>query len=134
MLLFLVSYRRPDCVHYWQRGALGWPGTETVLVSSANAPEPPAPANNRPQDVARFPIEIDAEANTLPLNVVLPFSVAELPTNHQTLDALAPPVSRIVLPTAVVSAEGAWNTQTSVALPLSVSVPATSIVEFVADI
>jgi hypothetical protein len=70
----------------------------------------------------------------LPWNILLPLRVAELPTNHQTLDALAPPVRIILLLTAVVSAEGAWKTQTSVALPLSVRSPVTPIVEPAADI
>ena len=72
---------------------------------------------------------IEAEARMLPLDVVLPPSVAELPTNHQTLDALAPPVSSIVLFAAVVSVEGAWKIQTSSGPPLSVKVPVTPIVE-----
>jgi hypothetical protein len=50
------------------------------------------------------------------------------------LDALAPPVRIILLSTAVVSAEFAWKTQTSAAVPSSVRVPVTPIVEPVADI
>ena len=115
---------------YWQPGgALGLPGTDTTLVSNTNAPEPSAPASKRPQEVARFCIVIEAEARMLPLNVVPVPSVAELPTNHQTLDALAPPVSSIVLLAAVVSVEGAWKIQTSSGPPLSVKVPVTPIDE-----
>jgi hypothetical protein len=104
------------------------------LARNVKLPNPSAPANNRPQDVALVPIVIAAEASMLPWKTVPPLRVAELPTNHQTLDALAPPVRRIVLLTAVVSAEGAWKTQTSVGPPLSVRTPPTPIVEFVADI
>ena len=122
---------------YWQpTGAFGWPGTETVLARNVNAPLPSAPASNRPHDVAPVPIEIDAEASTFPLNVVLPSKVAELPTNHQTLEALAPLIRIILLPTAVVSAEGACRTKRAFGSPppSRVRSPVTLIVEFEADI
>jgi hypothetical protein len=72
-----------------------------------------------------------------PWNVVPALRVAELPTYHQTLDALAPLVRRILLLTAVMTVdEGAWKTQTALALPAASRVrsPDTSIDELVADI
>jgi hypothetical protein len=113
------------------------PGTETVLESIVKAPAPVAPDNNRPQDVESSPSEIAADARIFPFIVDPPLTVAELPTYHHTLDALAPPARTIVLATAVVSVdEGAWNTQTALALPpaSSVSTPVTPIDEFVAEI
>ena len=104
------------------------------MPRNVNAPAPVAPDNNRPQDVARVPIEIALEAKMFPWNIVPPLIVASWPTNHQTLDALAPPVRIILLLTAVVIEEGAWKVQTSVALPLSVRSPVTLIVEPVEDI
>ena len=112
------------------------PGTETVLVSIVNEPAPAAPDSNRPQDVASVPNDTVAEANMFPLEIAAPRMDAELPTCHQTLDALAPPDRIILLPTFMVSAAtGAWKTQTALALPpaLSVRSPVTSIVEPVAE-
>lgn len=69
---------------------------------------------------------IDAEARMLPWNMLFVKSVAELPTYHQTLDALAPPCRIIWLPTFMLSAEGAWNIQTASGLPPASSKIATS--------
>ena len=77
-----MSYGQPA-------GALACSGTETVLPRNVNEPAPSVPDSNRPQDDAPFLIAMVAEANTLPLNTLPPLIVADLPTYHQTFEALA---------------------------------------------
>ena len=129
---------------YWQvEGALGFPGTDTSLVSNVNAPLVViAPASNRPQDDEEVPIVMDVSASMFPWNSAYVPIVAELPTCQNTFEALAPLMSTIVLPgapdapAAVVSAEGVWkmNMELVFPLPSNVSVPVTPIVELVAEI
>jgi hypothetical protein len=101
---------------YWQAaGALVFPGTEAT-AAPCNAIKPvfvTAPASILPQDFESVPIVTDVSASTFPcISENVPI-VAELPTCHQTLEALAPPISTIWLPgapgapAAVVRAEGA---------------------------
>jgi hypothetical protein len=85
---------------YWQlAGALALPGTETTLESNTKLPlAVTAPASNLPQDVEPVPIVMAVSASTFPRNRAYVPMVAELPTCHQTLEALAPLISTIWLP------------------------------------
>ena len=104
-------------------GTNGLPGTATMLESNTNAPEAVnAPASNLPHEVAPRSIVILVSASMLPWNSVPVPSVAELPTCHQTLEALAPPVRRIRVPAIVVSVPCVWKTNTASALPPALSV------------
>lgn len=124
-------------------GALGLPGTDTVLVSKVNAPLlVMAPASKRPHDDEEVPIEIDVLASILPSNTEYVPIVAELPTCQNTFDALAPLVNTIWLPgvfnapAAVVSVDGIWKMNTELVLPcpFSVSVPVMPMDELVDEI
>ena len=67
----------------------------------------------------------DASAKTVPANLVLVPSVAELPSCQNTLQACAPLARTTDAPVAVVRMEPIWKTKTPLALflPSRVSVP-----------
>src|SRR5437867_5141634 len=64
-----------------------------------------------------------ASARMFPENSVFAPRVAELPTAHHTLVALAPPVTTTLASAPVTSVLPIWKIQIESALPLRVSVP-----------
>jgi hypothetical protein len=60
---------------------------------------------------------IEVNARMVPLKIVLPPSVAELPTCQKTLQDWAPLMSVTLLPVAVVSVEPIWKMKTAPGSP-----------------
>ena len=85
-----------------------------VLASRVTAP---VRAKSRPSTVAPVVTVIEAEARMFPLNTEPVPRVAELPTCHTTLDALAPPLKTTWRPTVVVRVEPIWKMKTAFASP-----------------
>jgi hypothetical protein len=93
---------------------------------------PPLRARARPFNEAPVANEIDVRARMLPTNDVVVANVAELPTCQKTLHACTPPVSRTLLPGAVVSPLTDWKINTELAPPERVTVPVSEIDELAA--
>ena len=134
MISFFLSKR----LCYWQlAGALALPGTETVLPPpNVIAPDPTvgfAPANILPHPVAPPLYVRSIKDSTFPLKTAFVPMVAELPTCHQTLEALAPPARMIWLPTNVVRVDPIWKMKTAFELPPASSVRLPSIPIEVSD-
>ncbi len=91
------------------------------MVSLSNVTA--AVASALPFICAAAPIVIEATAIIVPLKTFPAPRVAELPTTQKTWLAVAPPVSTMVAPAAVVSVEAISKTKTALASPLRVKVP-----------
>ena len=137
MMKHSLSSLLPAFTPYWQTaeypagGANGLPGTEMTLPLKSILPEPPthAPDINLPHEVALVLIVISKAASMLPWNSAYVPIVAELPTCHQTLEALAPLTRRIrvrvaggAAPAARVSVLPAWKKNSALGLPWASSV------------
>ena len=99
----------------------------TVITSSSRVTAP-FRASTRPVMVSPVCTVIEVRAKMVPWKVELVFRVAELPTCQNTLQACAPPVSRILLPVLVPRVEPAWKMNTAPGTPCAsrVSDPPTS--------
>ena len=95
-------------------------GTIMVSLSSVTAA---VCASALPFTVVPAPIVIEARAIIVPLKELVAPRVAELPTMKKTWLAVAPPVSTMLAPAAVVSVEPIWKMKTALASPLRVKVP-----------
>jgi hypothetical protein len=93
---------------------------ETLLASIVTAP---LSAKVLPNTLALVFREMLASARIFPENSVFAPRVAELPTAHHTLVALAPPVTTTLASPPVTSVLPIWKIQIESALPLRVSVP-----------
>jgi hypothetical protein len=99
-----------------------------VMMLSSSRVTAAVLASMRPVMVPRCWTVIESRAMTVPWKVVRVSSTAELPTCQKTLHALAMPVSKMVVPTAVFSAEPTWKMNTALGSPCAsrVSAPLTS--------
>jgi hypothetical protein len=99
-----------------------------TVMSSSSRVTAALRARAAPKMVSPVWTVIEVRARMLPWKVVPVPIVAELPTCQKTLQAEASPVRTIVVPDAVVSADGIWKMKEASGLspPSSVSVPPTS--------
>ncbi len=97
-----------------------------AMIVSSSRVTAPVLASMRPVMMASCWTAIDVRARTLPSKTASVSSVAELPTCQKMLQALMPPLSKIVESTLAVSVEAAWKTNTEFASPARCSVPLTA--------